>query len=124
MFDQQVTFIYVQDLEVSSTFYRDTLGLELVLDQGKCRIFKISNDGFLGLCQCNDKRPSSPAGIIITFITRDVDGIYQKLISKGVSFDHPPNKNQEYNIYHCFLNDPDGYKLEIQQFFDPAWPKP
>lgn len=124
IFDQQVTFIYVEDLETSAIFYQDTLGLELVLDQGGCRIFKISADGFLGICRCNDKRPSSPAGIIITLVTQDVDGVYEKLKSKGVTFDNPPTKNPDYNIYHCFLNDPDGYKLEIQCFHDPAWPKP
>jgi extradiol dioxygenase family protein len=27
--------------------------------------------------------------------------------------------------YHlCFLRDPNGYFIEIQQFLDPAWPGP
>ncbi len=124
MFDQQVTFIYTKNLEVSSAFYNDTLGLELVLDQGGCHIFKVSSNGFLGVCQCNNKRPVLPEGIIITLVTQDVDGVYEKLKSKGITFDHPPKKNEEYNIYHCFLSDPDCYKLEIQTFFDPAWPPP
>lgn len=123
MFDQQVTFIYTKDLENSAAFYHDTLEFEQVLDQGTCRIFRVSPNSFLGVCRCSENRPVSPEGIVITLVTREVDKIFQMLKSKGVGFDHPPKNNQEYNIRHCFFNDPDGYKLEIQQFFDPAWPK-
>ena len=37
-FDQQVTFLYVKDLEKSARFYGETLALTLVLDQGPARI--------------------------------------------------------------------------------------
>ncbi|OQY24133.1 MAG: hypothetical protein DRJ03_06405 [Chloroflexi bacterium] len=29
--------------------------------------------------------------------------------------------NPRYNIYHCFLRDPNGYLIEIQRFLDSAW---
>ncbi len=124
MFDQQVTFLYVRDLEKSSTFYGGMLELPLVLDQGSVRIFKTSRNSFLGVGQCNEKWSPSPGGIIVTLVTDDVDGWYERLRSKGVAVDSPPSQNDEFNIYHCFLNDPDGYQIEIQRFGDPAWPKP
>ncbi len=124
MFDQQVTFLYVKDLAVSDDFYADTLGLPLVLDQGSCRIYKASPDGFLGVCQCSEDRPSRPEGIIVTLVSQDVDGWYKRLSAKGVTFDSPPAENAKFNIYHCFLKDPDGHQLEIQRFNDPAWPTP
>lgn len=41
-----------------------------------------------------------------------------------MAFDTAPTETAEYNNYHCFLRDPDGYQLEIQSFRDPAWPRP
>lgn len=124
MFDQQVTFIYSRDIDNSAEFYAETLGLDLVLDQGACRIFQTSPNGFLGVCRCGEQRPVNPEGIIITLVTADVDGWHQRLEARGVDFDTAPTANHEYNIYHCFLTDPDGYQIEIQSFLDPTWPEP
>tara|TARA_B100001964_G_C13968285_1_gene480728 strand:- start:198 stop:575 length:378 start_codon:yes stop_codon:yes gene_type:complete len=124
MFDQQVIFLYARDLEESPAFYGEVLGLPLVLDQGSVRIFRTSRSSFLGVGQCNEKRPSMPGGIIVTLVTNDVDEWYERLRSKGVAFEAPPSQNDTFNIYHCFLRDPDGYQIEIQRFGDPAWPKP
>ena len=124
MFDQQVTFLYARDLEKSAAFYGEVLGLPLVLDQGSVRIFRTSRNSFLGVGQCNEKWSPTPGGIIVTLVTNDVDEWYERLRSKRVVFDAPPSQNDAFNIYHCFLRDPDGYQIEIQRFGDPAWPKP
>ena len=121
--DQLVTFIYTQDLAATMHFYEDVMGLSLVLDQGSCRIYRISADGFLGICE-SDTAPTQSRGIIITLATHDVDGWYHYLTERGVTFEKPPAPNPSYNIYHCFVRDPNGYLLEIQQFLDPAWPVP
>ena len=39
----------------------------------------------------------------------------------GVPIEHPPRLNTHYRIYHFFFRDPDGHRIEIQQFEDPAW---
>ena len=119
--DQQVTFLYTRDLQQTARFYEDVMGLSLVLNQGSCRIYRISTDGFLGFCE-RASAPEKPGGIIFTFATRQVDEWYQFLIERGITFEKPPTHNPDYNIYHCFLRDPNGYLLEIQQFLDPAWP--
>ncbi len=124
MFDQLVTFLSTQDPEANAVFYSETLGLPLVLDQGGCRIYQTSPGGFLGVCRCSERRPCSPEGVIVTLVKDDVDGWYERLEAKGVAFDTAPTETAEYNIYHCFLRDPDGYQLEIQSFRDPAWPRP
>ena len=123
MFDQQVTFLYTRDLERSATFYGETLELSIVLDQGSCRIYRVSPNSFLGVCCCSESRFCSPEGVIVTFVTDDVDGWYERLGVKGVTFETPPRENREFNIYHCFLRDPDGYQIEIQRFNDRAWPQ-
>ena len=124
VFDQFVTFLYARDLERSAAFYGDAIGLPLVLDQGGCRIFQVSPDAFLGICSCTEARPCSPDGVIVTLVSNDVDGWYERLKAKGVAFETPPRANPKYKIYHCFLRDPDGYQIEIQRFDNPAWPAP
>jgi len=115
MFDQQITFLSTADLPATARFYEQTLGLPLAVDQGDCRIYRVSQDGLLGFCQ-RANAPQQPSGIIITLVTEDVDGWHARLAERGVVFEHPPAHNPTYNIYHCFLRDPNGYLLEIQRF--------
>jgi len=122
MFDQLVTFLYTHDLEKSAAFYGEIVGLSLALDQGACRIFQTSPGGFLGVCRGSEQRAANPDGVIVTLVTDDVDGWHERLVARGVVFDTAPTANVEYDIYHCFLTDPDGYQIEIQSFRDPAWP--
>jgi catechol 2,3-dioxygenase-like lactoylglutathione lyase family enzyme len=118
-FEQCVTFLYTADLAATAHFYTEVVGLPLVLDQGSCRIYRVSADGFLGFCE---RAGAAPSGVIVTLVTQDVDGWHARLCERGASIAQAPAFNPTYNIYHCFLRDPNGYLLEIQRFCDPAWP--
>lgn len=120
--DQQVTFLYTQNLAATDRFYGEIMELPLVLDQGSCRIYQVGADSFLGFCE-RVEAPAQPVGIIFTFVTQAVDEWHAYLTAKGVEFEKPPSLNPTYNIYHTFLRDPNGYLLEIQRFQDPEWPK-
>ena len=121
LFDQQVVFLPTSDLERADRFYRTLLGLPLVLDQEVCRIYRTGPQAFLGVCE--HLAAESAAGVIVTLVSDDVDGWYQRLLAAGVVFEKPPSRNETFGIYHVFLNDPDGHLLEIQCFEDPAWPE-
>lgn len=118
---QQVTFLYTRDLAATARFYEDVMGLTLALDQGDCRIYRVSHDGYLGFCQ-RKEAPEQPVGIILTIATPEVDEWYRYLSKQGVDFEKPPTLNPKYNIYHCFLRDPNGYLIEIQRFLSSSWP--
>jgi catechol 2,3-dioxygenase-like lactoylglutathione lyase family enzyme len=119
--DQQVTFFYTHDLSRTGDFYERVMGLPLVLDQRVCRIYRVCDDAFIGFCE-HLQRPTAIAGVILTLATREVDAWAAYLTAQGVPLEKPPVFNPEYNIYHLFLRDPNGYLLEIQTFLDPAWP--
>jgi len=121
LIQQQVTFLYSRDLETTARFYEEVIGLRLALDQGDCRIYRLSRDGYLGFCQ-RKEAPEEPLGVILTLATPEVDVWHQYLSDRGVVFERLPTFNPTYNIYHCFLRDPNGYPIEIQQFLDPSWP--
>ena len=121
--DSQITFLYTHDLAHTSRFYEEIIGLQLKLDQGSCRIYQVSQDGYLGFCQRAHATPSATASdspaVIITIVTNQVDGWYHRLKELNVRLQEPPATNHEYEIYHFFLRDPNGYLLEIQQFLHP-----
>jgi catechol 2,3-dioxygenase-like lactoylglutathione lyase family enzyme len=121
--DQQVTFLYTSDLSRTAEFYENILGLPLVLDQGSCRIYQVQGAAFLGFCQHMDA-PPGPEGVILTLVSQEVDGWAGYLQAQGVALEKPPTLYTRFNIYHCFLRDPNGYLIEIQRFLDPAWPQP
>lgn len=128
--DQQVTFLGCADPATTDAFYRDVLGLPLVLDQGACRIYRTGRDAFLGFCrQTANLAGTRAAGVIITLVVDQremVDAWDRYLRERGyeAAIEKPPSLNTQFAIYHLFLRDPDGYLVEIQTFLDPAWPRP
>ncbi|MGK7868074.1 VOC family protein [Falsiroseomonas sp. E2-1-a20] len=121
--EQNVVWLYSDDLDTHAAFYRDVLGLTQVLDQGVCRIFQVSPTGFLGVCN-KEGRPRGTKGMMFTFLVEDVEEMYQYLLARGVAFDGPPNMLGGRTVYSAFFKDPIGYWLEIQEFNDPRWPYP
>ena len=97
------------------------MGLHLWRHQGACRIYRVSADGLLGVCQSGGGARGTPyagqqSNVILTIVTDSVDGWYRRLLDRGATFQQPPEINPRFAIYHCFLRDPDGYLIEIQSF--------
>lgn len=123
--EQQVTFLVSSDLARTAAFYEEILGLPLVLDQDVCRIYETGGNAYLGFCRQLSRQPQpwvEPNGIIVTLVTTAVDDWYAYLQTHNVPIEKPPTHNKTYNIYQMFVRDPDGYLIEIQTFFDAAWP--
>lgn len=120
---EQITFLYSPVYDESKSFYGDILGLERVLDQGGCCLYRVADGGFLGICEIPDQAENEidHSGIIFTLVTPDVDGWYQHLKAHGVPLERAPVVNDAYRIYHFFLRDPAGYKIEVQRFLDSGW---
>lgn len=117
--DAFITFLSVSDLEIAGRFYGDRLRLELVIDQGPCRIYRATATAFLGICTHRNDVQSE--GVIVTLVADDIDRWYQELSDHGVDIESAPAHNERFGIYHMFLRDPDGHLVEIQQFLDPGW---
>jgi len=127
--DQQVTFLYAQDAPACWAFYENVLGLPLVQDQERVRIYAVAGGrAFLGLCMAGAARASAnprvEGGVCFTFVTQDVDGWYAYLQARGAAIPKPPEHSAQWRIYHFFLHDPAGNLLEFQRFERPDWPPP
>ena len=111
LFKDFITFLGTEDLEKTSNFYQNVLGLTIYLDQDVCRIFNITNKSKIGFCEHipvihGEKSP------IITLVTEEVDEMYRNITNSGVKVPEKPKINHKFNIYHFFLKDPNGYTLE------------
>ena len=122
-FDSQILFLSVKNLKNTSAFYEDYLNFKLILDQGLCRIYKTPADTYIGFCEKEDFLLCE--NVTITFITNDVDVVFNELKSTipDIKIVHEPAFNEHYKIYNCFIKDPDGYLIEIQRFESPEWDK-
>ncbi len=117
--DTLITFLPVNDLNVTHEFYHGVLELPLVLDQGACRIYRVSAGGCVGFCRRDDVTVAD--GVIVTLVTAEVDRWYRRLVALGVETDGPPRDNPDYKIYHFYTRDPDGWAVEVQRFHEPDW---
>ena len=113
-----ISFFGTNNLEKTDEFYKNFFDLKIYKDQGKCKIYKIPGAGMIAFCEhmeflTNNKSP------IITFLTENVDEIYEKFKNMGgIELTTKPIKNKDFNIYQFFAKDPNGYTLEIQKFLD------
>ncbi|MDQ2089875.1 VOC family protein [Marimonas arenosa] len=114
----QITWVYCDDLDTTSAFYADALGLTLWRDAGMARIFRTAPGAFIGVCRAFEDRVVNPAGGMITLLTDDVDGWYDRLKSRGVPLRGAPQEMAEFGIYSFFCEDPNGYVIEVQAFLD------
>jgi len=117
---QSIIFTYTDDLAAGSAFFGEVMELELVLDQGPCHIYRLTDDSFLGVCSLPN-RPRDAAGVTITIVSDDVDGWHRFLTDKGVQYLHDPAPSSRFGIYSSLFLSPDGYRIEIQRFDHPNW---
>jgi catechol 2,3-dioxygenase-like lactoylglutathione lyase family enzyme len=117
--EANITFLKTRDLDITTEFYTQRLGLPLILDQGTCKIFQTGSSAYLGFCLTDGQTGSSE--VIITFVVDDVDAACSQIEKAGIQIDVQPRHNPQYQIYQFFIRDPNGYLLEIQSFSDPAW---
>ena len=114
-----ITFLYFNDLEKADRFYREVLGLELTIDQGFARIFRLQGESYIGLVdgKKGSIKPSNDKPVMVTLLVPDVDAWYQHLTICGVQTRSPPKDDPQTKTRYFMFQDPEGYVLEIQRFY-------
>ncbi len=108
-----IVFLSTRALDETVRFYTTRMGMDVWVEQEGCTILR--KDGFaLGFCQRDD---ADVCGILTFLCATDeeVDGRFEELedVAEG-----PPRVNERYRIYHFFLRDPEGRRIEVQRFLD------
>ena len=114
----QITFFYYRNLQGAVDFYENIMGFELAVDQGWSKIFKASDNAYVGVVDerygYHKASPTKP--VMLTLLVPDVDAWYRHFEQKGVISLSQPHDNDELGIRTFLLEDPEGYVIEIQKF--------
>ncbi|WGK64473.1 VOC family protein [Croceiramulus getboli] len=113
--------IEVDDLERSATFYMDILGLEEIEDGtglDHIRWFSLGGDRSLHLIENDNRQPAPSKGIHMALRSNDLDATLDALREKKIYFENWPGEANQTNdrpdgIRQIYLQDPDGYWIEI-----------
>ena len=118
--DYPITFFYYPDIAAVIPFYEQTLGFELVLDQGLARIYRVAGNGYFGIVDGNrgHLRHQAHSAVLLTLVVADVPAWHARMQAAGVA--GLTEVRRGHYCEHFFFEDPQGYALEVQRFHDPA----
>ena len=115
--EKLITFIYYKDLQKGMEFYGTTLGFPMEIDQGWCKIYRLSEAGYLGVVDetrgMHKSHPIKPVQICLR--VPNVVEFYDYCRAVGVDELSEMFEGQELKIKAFVFNDPEGYQIEIKQ---------
>jgi lactoylglutathione lyase len=119
-FAANITWLYYKDVPAAMRFYEETLGLQLIVDQGWAKVYQISATGFVGLVDETRgmHRASDTKPVALAFVTEQVDAWYAWLQSRGVKMRSELRDSKTLPIRGFTAFDPEGYTLEFETFRD------
>ena len=111
----------VESVERSIAFYGGKLGLKVEWNAAPAFAMIRVGAGTIGLLAMDEARKegveetsaAQKRAIHVEFSTDDLDGLYEELKSKGLSFHQPPHDEPWERSMTAF--DPDGYSVEFAQ---------
>ena len=113
-----IIFLYYKDLGTVARFYETVIGLELVIDQGFAKIYRLAGQAHLGIVDetrgYHKANPIKP--VEVTLLVNDVDAWYRRIRSFGVETLDEPHTIESIGARVFLLQDPEGYVIEIQKF--------
>ena len=111
-----VTFLYFRDLPRAMDFYERVLGLELAIDQGWSKIYRIAGPAHLGLVDetRGSHRAADPKPLQICIRVPDVDAWHVWASRQGVEGLTAPRDSTSLRIRAFVFNDPEGHQIEVQ----------
>jgi catechol 2,3-dioxygenase-like lactoylglutathione lyase family enzyme len=115
-----VTFLLVKDADAALRFYRDTLGLNFLRDDGFALVFDMGGV-MLRIGRVPEFTPAQHT--VLGWESADIAVTVDELAAKGVAFNRYPNMGQDERGICTFPNgdkvawfkDPDGNVLSISQ---------
>ena len=117
-FHSSVTWLYYKDVLSMQGFFENTLGLEMVADQGWTKIYKVTDSGFIGLV--DERRGmhqyTEEKAATVSFILDDLDGWFNYVADnkpfelRSTEIGMGPDKR-----YRAFVGyDPEGYFFGVR----------
>ena len=117
-FKATVVWFYYKDMQGIQDFYENTLGFDLIVDQGWAKIYPIGPTGYFGLVdeKLGMHNFTETKAVTLSIITDDVDGWYH-YADNDDAIEMRSEEISESDHYRAFVAyDPEGYYLEWDIF--------
>lgn len=119
-FKATVIWMYYRDMDRAQHFYEETLGLDLLVDQGWAKVYRTSGSGYLGLVDESRGMHSytEEKAVTVSFLTDNLEAWFE--YAKGGAFELRSDSLSEAGPrVHAFVGyDPGGYFLEFDRFLE------
>jgi len=95
-------------------FYRDVLGLPLLVESGGSAVFDGGPVRLLLLTSAGDAHDGS--GAMVSFDVEEIEGAYERLTASGVAFESGPHllaRMADHELWTAAFRDPDGNRLAL-----------
>lgn len=112
------TRLLVSDITNCCRFYRDLLGLKVIVDSPSYAEFKAADqtislfhrEEMASIIHTSDKPATADSqdNAVLIFTITDLDGSYTQLRQAGIHFDAPPTQNSDFNLKIAYCRDPEG----------------
>jgi catechol 2,3-dioxygenase-like lactoylglutathione lyase family enzyme len=128
-FQYPITFLPCRDLDENRQFYEQILGLPVALEQEQCILYKIGTEkhfSYWGFCSHYEEYLQNEKKVCLSLIVdtnEEVDEWHAELTKKGVKCIKEPGHTPRFKIYNGFYEDPMGYTVEIQAFYQDGKPE-
>lgn len=110
---------FYKDLVAARDFYTNKLGFKIQSDSDSLVVLQIVGDSKLVLRDISKSsyQPTTPKSVALAFLTEDLQGWYDHLLSENVSIKYPLKINPGGPHDGFVAVDPEGYLLEFETFF-------
>ncbi|MEM9483058.1 MAG: VOC family protein [Cyanobacteria bacterium P01_F01_bin.116] len=112
------TRLLVSDITNCCRFYRDLLGLAVVVENPSYAEFKTAGqtislfhrEEMAAIIHTSDKPATADSQdkTVLIFTITDLDQTYTQLRQAGIHFDEPPTQNSDFNLKIAYCRDPEG----------------
>ena len=113
--ESMICFYPCLDIEETTHYYLNEIGLTLYVDQGACRIFD-TGYGYIGFCEYEDRILCNKTCISFNLSSiEEVNAYYEKFKAKNAKDLTVPQKHPKFDVYSFFMKDVNGYTIEFQK---------
>ncbi len=115
--DKMIAFIYYKDLAKGIDFYENVLGFSRIIDQGWCKIYQISDSGYLGLVDESRgmQKWREKKTVQICIRVPEVEPWFDYCKDLGRPNFSELFVNEKLRIKAFVFDDPEGYQIEFQE---------
>jgi len=108
-------FYYYHDVEAAWIFYRDTLGLETVVDYGFAKILRLAESSYLTVVKADEGMHSAdePKNVTLHLITDELNRWHEYAVQQGMRIEYDAATNND-SLGDSFVTfDAEGYRLRF-----------